>query len=377
MTNSNNNNKSKAERRAQSIRDKANAKAAKAPKQPKAKGKRKQNRGAHKQSMAAAAYASGQQSGQPQVFRNSADSCRIVHRELIGSVNGTVAFTVAQSFPLNPGMPTFAPWLANEAAGWERYRFNKLRYCYYTRTGSNVPGSVMLAPDYDPADAAPVSEQIASSYQDCEEDAPWKDICCELMPRTLMGDMKEKTVRNGALAANQDIKTYDAGILHLCTVDGTAVPWGKLWVEYDVTLFTPQVPPGGFSAVGVLVSGGGAIAASTPFGAAPVNTGGISLTAAATSVVTLSNIQVGQEVSVAYLANGTTINTAPTIGTLVGLSAASTASAGFNSPTNSQGLNISTFTVTAVPAQFTLSVTAATVTKSTLIVSILAPIPGA
>lgn len=54
-----------------------------------------------------------------------------------------------------------------------------------------------------------------------------------------------KYVRTTALAANLDVKTYDAGNFFVCTTDGTAVNWGKLWVEYDVDLYVPQLPPQG------------------------------------------------------------------------------------------------------------------------------------
>lgn len=198
----------------------------------------------------AAAYAKGQRSSAPRI-EATRDQVRIVHRELVGSVTGSTAFTVFQIIALNPGLSASFPWLATQAQAWERYRFNRLRFCYYTRTGSNVPGSVMMVPDYDASDAAPVSEQVASSYEDVEEDAPWKDIDCDLRPSSLHALGPSKFIRVGALLANQDIKTYDAGNFFLATVDGTAVSWGKLWVEYDITLMTPQLNP----------AGGGALAA--------------------------------------------------------------------------------------------------------------------
>jgi len=100
-------------------------------------------------------------------------------------------------------------------------------------------------PDYDAADSAPLSEQVASAYEDVAEDAPWKDIDCICRPAAMHAMGPTKFVRSLPLSANQDIKTYDAGNFFLCTLDGTAVPWGKLWVEYDVTLMTPQLPSGG------------------------------------------------------------------------------------------------------------------------------------
>jgi hypothetical protein len=245
--------------------------------------------GKQKQASVAAAYATGQRSQAPSIVA-SRDSSRIVHRELILSVSGSAGFTPVTQFSLNPGLAATFPWLASQASSWEQYRFNKLRFCYYTRTGSNTPGSMLLVPDYDASDAAPSSEQIASSYEDVAEDAPWKDICCELRTSAMHSMGPKKFVRSGPLAANQDIKTYDVGSLFPCTTDGTAVPWGKLWVEYDVSLYVPQLPPAGF------LAGANAqhfpAASNVPtsanlLGAAPVSNGS-ALVAVAGNVVTFA-----------------------------------------------------------------------------------------
>jgi len=204
-------------------------------------------RGMQKQASAAAAYATGQSSQAPNI-KATRDSSRIVHRELIASISGTAGFAIASAFALNSGIAATFPWLASQAASWEQYRFNKLRFCYYTRTGSSTPGSMLLVPDYDAADAPPSTEQIASSYEDVSEDAPWKDQCCDLRVSAMHSMGPRKFVRTAALLANQDIKTYDAGNLYACTTDGTVVNWGKLWVEYDVSLFVPQLPPAGLPA---------------------------------------------------------------------------------------------------------------------------------
>lgn len=190
---------------------------------------------------ASSAYSSVQKTANPRISADE-NSSRVVHRELIASVSGTPSFTIENAFPLNPGMAATFPWLSSIAQNWEQYRFNKLRFCYYTRTGTSTAGSVQMIPDYDAADSAPTTEMAASSYSEVVEDAPWKDLCCDLRPSSLHALGPRKYTRTAALAANLDIKTYDAGTFFLATTDGSSVPWGKLWVEYDVTFFTPQVP---------------------------------------------------------------------------------------------------------------------------------------
>jgi len=194
--------------------------------------------------------------------------------------------------------------LASQAQAWEQYRFNKLEFKYYTRTGSQTPGSIMLIPDYDAADASPGSEQIASTYEDVTEDAPWKDQCCTLRPRAMHPMGPKKFVRNGPLAANLDIKTYDAGNLFVGTTDGTAIAWGKLWVEYDVSLYTPQLPP-----TGVLVASQH-ITGATPtttqlLSALPVNSAGSS--AIANTALNVVTFLAAGDYLIEYLATGTTI----------------------------------------------------------------------
>jgi hypothetical protein len=314
--------------------------------------------GKQKQASAAAAYATGQV-GKAPVITMSRDMCRIVHRELIASVTGSTAFTVAQTIALQPGLAASFPWLSIMAQGWEQYRFRKLKYCYYTRTGSNIPGSVMLAPDYDAADAAPATEQIASSYEDVAEDAPWKDIECNLTPSAMLAGKERLFTRSGALAANLDVKTYDAGNLFVCSVDGTAVNWGKLWVEYDIEFYVPQLPATGqLALVGGSIAGATAQTAANPFGTAPVvdaQSAGITMSNA--SVLTFGSA--GTFV-VACVYNGTVITavanpTAAGGATLIGQSSVINAAA-------TAAIWEGTYTVSAPGATLAFSLTATTVT---------------
>jgi hypothetical protein len=225
-----------------------------------------------KQSSAAVAYSTGQSSQSPSI-NSSYQQSRIVHRELIASIVGTSGYsiTAGNSFALNPGIASTFPWLSTQAVGWEQYHFNKLKFCYYTRAPSSTAGSVQLIPDYDAADAPPFSEQIASAYEDTSEDVPWKDIECSLSAASMHPDGPKKYIRTAPLVSNLDIKTYDVGNLFVATTDGSAVNWGKLWVEYDVVFHTPQLPPSGvIRPSGEISNGAAGVSNAAIFGTVPI-----------------------------------------------------------------------------------------------------------
>jgi hypothetical protein len=343
------------------------------PAQGKGRGKRNRaaKRGAGPSTPAAAAFATGQHSQPPSIERTGSGSCRIRHRELLASVTGSSAFVAALSFSLNPGLVASFPWLSIEAQGWEMYHFNSLKFEYYTRTGTSTPGSVIMAPDYDAADVPPANEQVASSYEDTEEDAPWKDICCVLREKSLAGGVTKKFVRTAVLPVNQDIKTYDSGTFYLATTDGTAVPWGKLWVEYDVTFYTPQLPPLGpvFFAGGAVTSGG-TITPSTPLGTAPqqaVNSSGFF----ALGNNMIQFIATGQYL-VVYQVTGTGVAATEVFTGNAGTVITQLTSIDVNTAATilEQGLQI---TVNVPNSTVTLNVTATTVTNTFVAVAIAPP----
>jgi hypothetical protein len=328
-------------------------------KKPKNPAKKKGKTNSSKQASVAAAYATRNVGTAPRVTATR-DSCRIVHREFIGNITGSVAFNLSQSLAVNPGLAATFPWLSVTAQAWEQYKFHKLRFCFYTRTGSNTPGSVLLSPDYDASDAPPSSEQIMSSYDNTVEDAPWKDMCCVLKPQLMSGMAKRHFVRSAALAANQDIKLYDVADFYVGTVDGTAVSWGKLWVEYDIEFFIPQLPPLGIQASsGGSIVGGGALSAANPLGTVPVlDPESSGLGVSALSVITF---QSSGTCTVSTTLTGTVI-TAQAIAPALGAVLVGTSSSVIDGGAVT-ALRTDSFTVVA-GSTLTLSATATTITSS-------------
>lgn len=265
----------------------------------------------------AAAYAkSAGAPGKPRIDRASYDSCRVSHREFIGNVTGSVAFALSNTFAINPALAASFPWLSTMAQSWQRYRFRYLRFKYLTRTGTATPGSVMLAMDPDAADANPATEVILSTYW-CKESACYVEELCLEIPSHLLAPARGEMhfTRTAALAANLDIKTYDVGNFFVGTVDGTAVNWGKLWVEYQIDLMTPQLPPAGpFVGNGGMVTGATAQTGANPFGTAPTvdaQAQGIAMSAA--SVLSFANPGT-YSVCITYVGTVISAVAAPTVG---------------------------------------------------------------
>jgi len=301
-------------------------------------------------------------------------SCRIVHRELCLTVTTTNSddFDVRAALALNPGIANTFIWLSTQALGWEQYKFHMLRFRYLTRTGSSTAGSVMLIPDYDAADAAPTSEFTASSYEDCREDVIWKDQLCVLDPKAMCGLVDRHNTRFGALNANLDIKTYDVGNLYVAVVGTGSAPAniGKLWVEYDVEFFKPQLPPGGVAEVyGGLVTGGN-MSAGNPYGTtATVNANSVGISVDNASNLTISN---PGTYAISSGVTGTGI-TGGLSQTLVSGVAANIHSFGAVNTPGTFSDSTSTWNVTGVPATFSNTISGATTITQLLQTIALAP----
>jgi hypothetical protein len=198
----------------------------------------------------------------PRTFQTERGGVRIVHAENLGSINGSVAFTV-QSYVVNPGLQNCFPWLSTIAQNYEQYRFHRVSFRYITRTGTSTTGSVLGAPDYDVLDPPPTSEQQISSYQDCVEDVTWRNIDFPLDTSAMFPLGPRKYVR-GSEPVFGDLKTYDACQFFLATVEETSsTSVGKLWIDYDVEFFVPAsaAPTSGLApTTSALISNG-----STPF----------------------------------------------------------------------------------------------------------------
>jgi hypothetical protein len=174
------------------------------------------------------------------IIRHFGKMTSVTHHELITSVSGSSSFSSAR-YESNPGISTTFPWLYALAQKYEKYRFRRLELVYIpSKAVVTTPGTVYLSVDYDPDDAAPSSEAAISTYETLASGRPFDEVRVRVdLARVQNAKMK---VRSGPRAGSKLL--YDPCSLLFGTVDmadGSAV--GKLYVDYEIELISPQTAP--------------------------------------------------------------------------------------------------------------------------------------
>jgi hypothetical protein len=194
-------------------------------------------------------------------------SVLVSHCELLGDVIGSNAYSVS-TYTVNAGLPLIFNWLSSIASNYESYKFKRLRFRYESACTTATPGFVYAAVDFDASDPAPLTEQAIANYEGVKYGSPWVSHIYDCAAHNL-GKRTSYFVRNGPLLAGQDVLLYDVGTLQIATTGNGGTPLlGKVWVEYDVELSTPQLTQNG---IGRALSG--KIVGSDDNATVPVQTG--------------------------------------------------------------------------------------------------------
>lgn len=166
-------------------------------------------------------------------------SCRIRKREFISNIPATSQFSV-QKYEVNPGDSTTFPWLSGIAPNFEKYRFHKLGFIFQTSQSTFVPGTVIMAPEFNVTDPLPTSKPQILEYSYAKRSAVWENFSVHLKTEDVM-NFKTYYTRVTAQVVN-DLKLYDP-LYWIIGTDGLSEDLniaGELWVEYDVEFTLPQ-----------------------------------------------------------------------------------------------------------------------------------------
>lgn len=206
------------------------------------------------------------------------------NRELVGSISsagaGFLALGASANTPgydFNPGNTVLFPWLSVQALGWEKFRFQKLKFEIVPGNPSTFAGRIYAMIDYDFDDEVPDNFiQLAQTYGLVSSDV-WQPFCLEADVKRMNSDMPMRYVNNNTRVEAEPRTAY-AGFLYLATNGCTSTCTFDLYVSYEVMLSTPQaVSDPGYNAISATLAPLDTVPAVTeiyPVGLSNVPSGG-------------------------------------------------------------------------------------------------------
>jgi len=246
---------------------------------------------------------------------------RIRHREFIGEVSNvgtTSPFLLTNNVPVNAGLASSFPFLAQLAANYENYSFKGLVFEYVSTVSpyqTTNMGSVILSWQDNP-DASPYSSKIVmENSEGAVSGRPDQSIlygveCAN--PR-----FNSFLTRTGT--TTKDLGIFDFGIFQVATQSTIAGVLGEIWVSYDVVLSKPRLystPATTFVVWNTPTGATKDLLFSTTAPTKTYSSGRMSINFdTATSKITLGGTAPGDIISVAVLWAGTTLSGAygPTV----------------------------------------------------------------
>lgn len=182
------------------------------------------------------------------MMHKSGQSLTIRHKEFIGEIKGSIAFTVQRFFILQPGDSNTFPWLNSIAAQFQQYRIKGMVFHYVPTSGDAVSstnpaiGSVMMQTSYRSSDIVPVNKVEMLNEYWASESKPSEDFCHPIECSPKENPFSVHYVRNAPPPTGDSPLMYDIGTTYVATqgMQG-ANPVGDLWVTYEIELLKPQV----------------------------------------------------------------------------------------------------------------------------------------
>jgi len=183
------------------------------------------------------------------IIKNSGAGFIVRHREYLGDISGTEAFTLAQ-YPINPGQRQTFPWLSLIAQRFEQYEIQGMVFEFRSMssdtgtTSSNALGTVIMGTDYDSLDAPFSGKQEMENHEFSNSSKPSASFLHPIECARGQSTITRLYVRPAGLPANADLRLYDLGLFQIATQGmnsagvGTS---GELWISYQIKLLKPQL----------------------------------------------------------------------------------------------------------------------------------------
>lgn len=206
--------------------------------------------------------------------------CR--YQEYLGDIISSTtpgAFKI-QSFPLNPGLDTTFPWLAQVAANYEQYSLEGVIFEF--RNGASESqgsttvglGYVIMATEYDSQQPVFANKQEMENHEFGKSCKISKSMFHPIECAPRQTSITELYVRSGANPTGSDIRLYDWGRFSIATVGLQAASQnvGELHVTYQVRLLKPRMYASLGSFNGVYSMSNNSFTNAVPLGTGTVTT---------------------------------------------------------------------------------------------------------
>lgn len=188
----------------------------------------------------------------PMMVNDSPSGGTIIrHTEYLGDiVTSSVANTFnLQAFALNPAVEGTFPWLSQIAANYEQYGFEGLLFQFRSTSAdalnsvNTALGSVMMATNYDSADAPFASKAEMLNYEFSTSCKPSESCIHMIECAPDQTVLSKQYTRPHAVPPGEDIRMYDLGQFQIATTgfQGTSVNIGELHCTYQVRLLKPKL----------------------------------------------------------------------------------------------------------------------------------------
>lgn len=182
----------------------------------------------------------------PELINLSKNSVCLRHREYIGDISASEAFSV-QGYDINPGMQATFPWLSGVANNFEEYMFTGMIFEFktlsadYTTASSAALGYVAMATQYNSLLPDFEDKVHLENYEFSNSAKPSETFVHPIECARGLNPVSQLYVRTGPVPQNADQRLYDLGRFQIATGGNTGTGiLGELWCTYEVCLYKPR-----------------------------------------------------------------------------------------------------------------------------------------
>lgn len=178
---------------------------------------------------------------------NSKAGLRLCHKEFIGPIYSTIAYT-NRVIRINPGLSTAFPWLSKIAPNFAQYKLHGMIVTFISSLTNAVAsfsslGAVIIACDLNSAADPAMSQTAMEQMQFVASAKASETIVAPVECSPKEGAAIHSYIRQGPVPASASINDYDHCMLQVATsgMPSDGVEIGRLYISYDIEFLGAKV----------------------------------------------------------------------------------------------------------------------------------------